>query len=280
MLGDPDRRRELGMFLRSERENHVRREGLESKRRRRRNGLARDELAELADVGEKWLGKIERGDEDAEGPTAATLERICTALGLSLDKIGHAFVLAGMVHPTSSRAGEGMTDGLQAILKALEPNPALVQGCRWDILGCNQAARAVFLDSAPALSPYEQNVVWLMFIRMQGRILDWETHAKRVLAEFRVSWGAHVGESDFEELITDLCAASPPFAKWWEDRGLVAAKWEGLKRVRHPDVGLLTLWQSTVHVLAQEDPKLVVYTPQDAETKGRLLLLAERRQGR
>ncbi len=51
---------------------------------RKRRGLTIERLAEMADVDVKYLGSIERGNEN---PTVATLEKLAGALSVKLHQI-------------------------------------------------------------------------------------------------------------------------------------------------------------------------------------------------
>ena len=60
---------------------------------RKARGLTIERLAEIAHIGEKYLGDIERGKEN---PTVATLEKLARALGLRVHQIlNNEHVLAG-----------------------------------------------------------------------------------------------------------------------------------------------------------------------------------------
>lgn len=51
---------------------------------RKKRGLTIERLAEIADVGEKYLGGIERGKEN---PTIATLDKLAGALSVKLHQL-------------------------------------------------------------------------------------------------------------------------------------------------------------------------------------------------
>jgi len=60
---------------------------------RKARGLTIERLAELAHIGEKYLGDIERGKEN---PTVATIEKLARALEVQMHQILHyEHVLAG-----------------------------------------------------------------------------------------------------------------------------------------------------------------------------------------
>jgi hypothetical protein len=109
--------------------------------------------------------------------------------------------------------------------------------------------------------------------RARRLFVDWETVAQGALATFRADCARHVGEADFEAMITRLTRLSPEFAAWWP-RHDVAHRLAGTKRLDHPTAGRMHFAFS---MLAVGDPpglKLFVFTAIDEEdTPGKLRAL-------
>ena len=83
---------------------------------------------------------------------------------------------------------------------------------------------------------------------------DWNVGARRLVARFRAQAARHVGDPDFEELISALREGSPEFREWW---GLheVASSGVGRKILKHPKVGKL-VFEHAVFNPADENPDL------------------------
>ena len=205
------RRRALGEFLRSRRARLQPADvDLPPGRRRRTPGLRREEVAHLAAIGPTWYTALEQGRDIHV--SAHVLDSLARALRLNTTERAHLFALANrepLVEPGERAA---LTPALQALLDHHEPLPGYVMDQRWDVLGWNRAAAALFGDFA-TLPPAERNMVWLLFTapRLRTLLVDWEAHAQQVLGQFRASWGRHADDPAFGELIGRLRQTSPEF---------------------------------------------------------------------
>jgi hypothetical protein len=92
------------------------------------------------------------------------------------------------------------------------------------VLDANAAVPAVF-PALRDLPPEASNVVWLMLtdagLELQAQIRDSERHARRIVAQFRLSFSVYRGSPTFESFITRLRLASPLFAELWNCDGSV-----------------------------------------------------------
>jgi catechol 2,3-dioxygenase-like lactoylglutathione lyase family enzyme/transcriptional regulator with XRE-family HTH domain len=225
-----EQHQELGCFLRT------RRQALQPEdvalvagaRRRRTPGLRREEVAELAGIGVSWYTRLEQGKDVQLSPRA--LRGVAEALRLTPAQREYVFALARGetlgVEPAPVRT---VTPTLQDILDAQGANPAYITDGRFDLLGWNQAALdifGVFGRALPDIPPEERNVVWLIFTDgSRQRLLDWEQHAQRVLAQFRDASRYFVDDPWFPAFVDRLQRRSPEFAAWWprHDVGRVQA---------------------------------------------------------
>jgi transcriptional regulator with XRE-family HTH domain len=258
-MDEDPRRRELAQFLRT------RRERLSPSQvqlpagggRRRAPGLRREELAQLANVGLTWYTKLEQGQ--AIQVSAQVLESLAQALRLSADERRHLFVLAREQLPLPEHTYvQQISPDLKHLLEALMPNPTVLVNERWDIIGWNRVAPRVFVDYG-ALSEWERNYVWLMFMHpaMCRLFCSWQDAARRALGLFRASGGHNgVGEPWFIERRDRLMEASPEFRAWWHLHE-VSEGYSGRKELHHPLVGSLVL-QSTILIVA-DDPNLRLF---------------------
>src|SRR5262249_56250514 len=105
---------------------------------------------------------------------------------------------------------------------------------------------------------------------------DWNRGARRLVARFRAQAGRHVGDPDFEDLISALQEASPEFREWW-DLHEVAASGVGRKVLNHPTAGKLYFEHAPFRPNENLEMRLVLYSPVDkANTPQKLAkLLAE-----
>ena len=89
-----ERRRELGDFVRAQRERVTPASvGLVAARRRRTPGLRREEVAELAGLSTTWYTWIEQGREVSVSPSS--LARLAGALRLDRAQRNYLFELVG-----------------------------------------------------------------------------------------------------------------------------------------------------------------------------------------
>jgi hypothetical protein len=74
---------------------------------------------------------------------------------------------------------------LQHFLDHQRLSPAFVVGRRWDVVAWNEAACVVF-DDFGQMTSFERNSVWRFFTSPihQQLLVDWEGHARRLLAQF------------------------------------------------------------------------------------------------
>jgi hypothetical protein len=126
-------------------------------------------------------------------------------------------------------------------------------------LAWNDATCIVFSDLRQ-IPPHERNMVWLLFTSYQPIIVDWEGHARRILAEFRANYARYPDDPRLIALIQDLLIRSPEFRAWWPDHEVLGAP-EGQKMLNNPHVGSLLFEHLAFQVLDAQDLKVTVYTP-------------------
>lgn len=272
------RLRELGDFLRTRRARIAPEQvGLPRGSRRRTPGLKRAEVAQLATVSVDWYTWLEQGRPITV--STQVLESLVQALHLDANEREHLFFLAHQQPPPMISMGlETVSPTVQHFLDHQGLNPAFVSGRRWDIVAWNEAACAVFGDFR-LMTTRERNTVWRLFTSPMYRqlVVDWEQHARRVLAQFRTSCGRYLGDPQLTELINDLMLCSPEFRAWWPDHEVLGAP-EGKKMLNHPQAGYLMFEHLTFQVFDTPDLKVTVYTPSDeADTPTKLSQLLHER---
>uniref|UniRef100_UPI0035CC0B02 helix-turn-helix transcriptional regulator n=1 Tax=uncultured Sphingomonas sp. TaxID=158754 RepID=UPI0035CC0B02 len=242
--------------------------------RRRTPGLRREEVAQRANISATWYTWLEQGRGGA--PSAAVLDRIATGLMLTEPEREHMYIL-GLGRPPEIRYApvDGLSPRLQRVLDAMELSPAIIKTATWDVVGWNRAATALLTDYA-ALPREQRNILRLMFgnARLRDKQEDWQSVARFVVGAFRADV-ARAGASASDEasrLVEELCRTSPEFHALWQDNDVVAHG-EGIKRVRHPEAGLLELEFSSFAIDGRPELGMIVYNPASAADAERLRAL-------
>lgn len=274
-----DQRTELSEFLRSRRARLRPQDvGLPDHGGRRRvPGLRREELAQLAGVSVAYYIRLEQGR--GRNVSTAVLDALANALRLTPAERDH---LTHLVRPVSRRlrpAGrtQGIRPAVQELLDAMEGVPAYVVGRRLDILGWNRPARALLGDFA-ALPRRQRNLAWQVFLDPAARELyeNWAAKAADVVGFLRRDAGRAPDDPDLAALIGELSVKSTEFRTLWAAHD-VQDKGFGVKVLRHPVVGRLTLAYETLALPADADQQMVTYhaepgSPSDAALRSLLAL--------
>jgi transcriptional regulator with XRE-family HTH domain len=274
-----EQRQELGAFLRARRaalgpEDVGLPQGVS---RRRTPGLRREELAQLAGISMSWYTRLEQGKDVQLSTKAVT--RLAEALQLTAAQREYLLALArGDPFGVQSAPTTTVSGTLREVLDAQGDNPAYLIDARLNLLAWNQPAVRVFgfgeeLAAAPA---EERNLLWLIFTEnARTWLVDWERHAKLLLAQFRDASRHQVDDPWFGRFVERLTRRSPEFAQWWS-RYDVERVQETEKGIEHPAVGLLTLRQTVLQVVDGSNPLyLILYTPApETDTTEKLQKLA------
>ncbi|MFJ8740504.1 helix-turn-helix domain-containing protein [Embleya sp. NPDC127516] len=216
---EPDRRRELGGFLRAHRELLTPEAvGLPRSPRRRTPGLRREEVAALSGVGVAWYTWLEQGRVDT---SRQVLEAVSRTLRLDADARRHVLELAGFHVP----AGPSTTpaDGLRAMVESWPATPALVLDRALDVLAWNDAWRATWPD--PRTVPTERRNLLLMLLTdpaYEPGFPERETVALDLVRHLRT----RPDDARDRAITADLRTARPDLAAWWHCRavGVFAAR--------------------------------------------------------
>jgi len=228
--------------------------------RRRTAGLRREEVAQRANISATWYTWLEQGRGGS--PSADVLDRIAKALTLTEVEREHLFLL-GLGRPPEIRyrGRDAITPRLQRLLDALTYSPAIVRTAAWDVVAWNRAAASVLTDYG-ALPPDQRNILRMIFCdpRVRAAQWNWEAVARFVVAAFRIDAARAGADADVAPLVDELCRLSPEFASMWRDNN-VQTHGDGVKRLRHPRLGPITLEYSAFAVDARPDLSLIVYNP-------------------
>ena len=241
--------------------------------RRRTPGLRREEVAQRAGISATWYSWLEQGRGGP--PSTRALERLAEALMLSAVEREHLFLLAlGRPPEVRYQPPGGVTPRLQYVLDALDACPAMIRTATWDVVAWNRAAAAVFTDYG-ALPSAERNVLRLIFLDPRARTFNanWEGVARFIVGVFRGDTARAGAAATVQPLVDELCAKSADFATMWRESG-VNDVCEGVRRLRHPDLGEIALEFTAFAVDGRADLAMLVYTPVSADDAARVRALA------
>ena len=255
-MTNPDQRRLLGGFVRAHRE---RLPPAGSGVRRRTPGLRREELATRAGISVTWLTWIEQGRDVKASPQA--LDRLAHALSLSRAERAYLFELSG-IHDPDDPPSQTSTDAPGSIVAAVEAvaHPAYGLDRLWNACCWNKAAERLFLGW---LTPgAERNLLLFVFLDPAARdlISNWDTRARRLLAEFRGDYGHSFADPRARALVGRLRHDSVLFRTAWDEQGVLERE-GGVRHFRHPEDGALRFVQHTFAPSERPDHKLVILTP-------------------
>jgi transcriptional regulator with XRE-family HTH domain len=216
-------------------------------------------VAVLAGVSVSWYTWLEQG-RDIQ-PSAEVLKRISKVLKLDRIESAHLFALSSLEAPALVTSGE-ISNGLDMLLRALDPIPAYVRNTRLDILAWNDSITELFVDYG-SLHPHERNTLRLLFLYVPYRtqILDWEENARGMISTFRAARAHAQDKAPFDSLVEELSLQSPEFREWWKETEVKGFD-EGAKRLVHPVTG--QTMEFTYVALTPEgrpDLSLVTYIP-------------------
>jgi transcriptional regulator with XRE-family HTH domain len=268
------RRTELAAFLRSRRERVQPEDvGLPPGSRRRTAGLRREELAQLAGVGVTWYTWLEQGRKI--NASVQVLDAVATTLRLDATERAHLFRLADVPGATSpADCGDcPLPPEVQQILDSI-PFPACVLTERFDVLAWNKVYASLFpgITSAPAA---ERNTLLasLSYPPCCSPVEDQDKQCVALVGQLRAAYGRHVGDPVWTHFIRRLEALSPAFTAAWAAHE-VAQPASHTKNFRHPGVGRITTTSTGFAVNAVAGARMVIYTPDDEQSKAALARLA------
>jgi len=254
-------RRALGDFLRTHRTRlSPSGLGLSSGGRRRTPGLRREEVAQACGMSATWYTWLEQGRDVSPSPRA--LVGLAETLRLTPAERAYLFQLAGKADPSMPRqTGNGMdapaalTDALSAIAA-----PAYVLDRKWNARAWNAQAARLFVGWLDGQN--DRNLLHYVFLSpLARRVLpDWETRARRVLAEFRADSGRYLDDPELKALVDGLRERSTVFARCWQEHE-VEERAGGERSFDHPRKGRLRYEQIAFTLASRSDFKLVILTP-------------------
>ena len=246
--------------------------GLPAGTARRTRGLRREELAALAGISVDYLTRLEQGR--AVNPSAQVLAALSRALRLSTEERDHLYTVAGQAPPKRSAMTTHVPPSVQRLVDRLADLPVAVYDPAWTIITWNLAWAALMGDPS-ALSGRDRNLLWRTFTGKSSRVRKSDTEGdefeSNAVADLRRAFGSYPDDARLRQLVDELLAASPRFARLWAER-TVSTAGAGRKTISHPEVGPITL-DCDVLTVAGCDLRLVVYTAEPSSRDAEQLRL-------
>ncbi|MBB4688401.1 helix-turn-helix transcriptional regulator [Amycolatopsis jiangsuensis] len=280
----PGNRGEIRDFLASRRARITPAQvGLPTSARRRVAGLRREEVAVLAGVSTEWYTRLEKGH--IGGVSEDVLDAVARALRLDDDERTYLFDLARSSRSASRRPSRRrdveVPPRVQWLLDSMTMSSAFVRNGRTDVVAGNSLARALYapmFDSATVDRRGRPNVARYIFLDPGARdfFVDWDAAGNATAALLRAEAARESRDRALRELIGELCTLSPEFREQWAAHD-VLLRHDGIKRLRHPEVGHLELtFQSLdLPLSGRAVHDLITYTAEPGTaSEDRLKLLA------
>ncbi|MFG2003666.1 helix-turn-helix transcriptional regulator [Spirillospora sp. NPDC048911] len=207
----------------------------------------------LAGISADYYLRLERGRD--RNPSVQVLESIARVLRLDDDHLAHLLALVTEVLRRRPREDSPPPGALKLMDSLVQP--AFIEDRYFDILASNDLARAL----SPRLSA-GGNQLRDLFLDPAEQALhpDWKNVTECFIANLRQAAGNDVDDPRFVELTGELSLASPRFRQLWARHEVRGQRGTPL-RLRHPQVGDLTLNRERLSIGGAEDLMLVVYHP-------------------
>ncbi|ROQ68873.1 helix-turn-helix protein [Streptomyces sp. 840.1] len=234
---------------------------------RRVTGLRREEVALLAGMSVDYYIRLERGN--LRGASDSVLDSLSRALQLDDAERAHLYDLARAA-TASERRPPAVTGRIRPVvlrmLDAMTDQPAYIRNGRFDILAANPLGRALYApvyDSPLFAQRGPVNTARFLFLD-PGSAGFWPEREKAAgdsVALLRTETGRSPGDKGLMDLIGELCTKSDEFARRWA-RHDVRFHHSGVKQLRHPLVGDLTLPYEALDLPADPGLRITVYAPE------------------
>lgn len=233
--------------------------GLPRGRRRRTDGLRREEVAVICHMSTDYYARLERGT----GPTPSEqmITSIAQGLHLSIDERDHLFRLAGHPAPTRDGTGEHVSPGMLRILDRLEDTPAEIVTELGETLRQTRLGVALTGDTASFTGP-ARSIGYRWFTDPSSRELyapdDHQFLSRLWVSGLRGVLSLRGHPSRASTLTNDLLGRSDEFRSTW-DLHEVGIRPREIKHFVHRELGPLELACQTL-VDPVEAHTLLVYT--------------------
>ncbi len=248
--------------------------GLSPGPRRRAPGLRREEVAQLATMSTDYYTRLEqrRGPQ----PSPQMLSALARALRLTADERDYLYRVAGHDAPDRTAVTDYVAPGLLRIFDRLTDTPAIIFNVLGETLVQNDPARAL-LGDASDLTGMDRSAYYRWFAhpsqeRRAYPETDHERQSRAQAANLRVAYGLLGPASRAGDLVRDLLARSPEFARLWADQE-VARRFEDHKTLIHPRIGPVEVDCQVLFTEDESQALLVLTAAPRSESESKLRLL-------
>lgn len=246
--------------------------------RRHVKGLRREEVAVLAGVSTEYYARLERGA--LAGVSDQVLAAVADALQLSDTERDHLTNLAraastGARRPRRDRSSTpGLPVALRAAVQAITGAPAFIRNGALDILTVNDLGRAYYAPMFAAGEDAPNIAKFIVFDPAAREFFpSWQHAVDGTVAILRYEAGRNPFDPRITEVIGELSTRSELFRDRWAN-AVVHRHAGGLKVIRHPVVGDLSLHLTGTEVMSDPGLSLMIYAAEpgtEADEKLRLL---------
>jgi transcriptional regulator with XRE-family HTH domain len=271
----PVDRAQLADFLRTRREALQPEDvGLPRGPRRRTGGLRREEVAALCGMSADYYSRIEQ--QRGPTPSEQMLAAIARGLHLSLDERDHLFRLAGHAAPRRVLRSDHINPGIMRILDRLEDTPAQVLSHLGETLRQTRPAIALMGDDS-RWTGMARSMVYRWYTDPLARAIypeeDHPAHGRIFTAQLRVAYAREGNGSRAAAIVDALHEVSPEFRAVWAEHDISATHTE-LKRIAHPELGVIEVHCQTLIDPDQSQVLLVFTAVPGTESHEKLQLLS------
>lgn len=235
--------------------------------------LTQADLAELAGVSEALVAQVENGRY--ENLNASVVIKLSTALDLAPNQ--EQYLLNFLQAQSCSRdpKPQDIPAMLRAVVRSSLPSPAMILTPRLDVVHWNTTA-ARMLGDFSAMPTAHRNIVLQMFLEptMRERWVNWADNARNMLAALRMFMSQNpVYRDDIALLAASVSERDRQFREWWNSEDPVLTP-NREKDFRHPDVGMLHIYQTVGAVLGSPHHSILLMTPRDEATEAAFRMMA------
>lgn len=248
--------------------------GLPRGRRRRTDGLRREEVAMLCHMSSDYYARLERGT--GPQPSEQMLASIAQGLHLSVAERDHLFRLAGHHPPARGASSEHISPGMLRILDRLEDTPAEIVTELGETLRQTPLGVALTGDTAGLTGP-ARSIGYRWFTDPGSRRLyapdDHPFLARLWVSGLREVLSRRGRPSRAATLVDDLLGRSEEFRTLW-DLHEVGIRPAEVKHLVHRELGTLELTCQTLTDPVQSHSLLVYTAVPGTESHEKLQLLS------
>ncbi len=239
--------------------------GLPQTKRKRTEGLRREDVAALSGVSASWYTWLEQGRDMRVSDDM--LERLCHTLRLSEDERVYLFSL--VQHRTPRTLRDAQVEAPPEIVRMINGLnvPAVAMNLRWDVLAWNRLNSMIFRDYGEYPAG-ERNLLEILFTRPVRHIKpqEFESMARRLIARVRFDYSKNSDDPRFEALIRRLDAQSPVFKRLWRIPEFTLRGY-GIHHFTHPRFGELAFEHTSSVPDGHPNIRIVICMPDNAAAK-------------